>query len=515
MSKVALRLSKINKSFSGVKVLKDVSLEVRSGEVHALLGQNGAGKSVLMKTLMGVHQPDSGQYLLGDRDVRFDNPTDAQRNGVSMVYQEFGLVKTLSVAENIFMGRWPSQRGVVDWGVTKQESKKVLDMLGSSISPDAIVGNLKVADQQEVEIARALSYNPSVFIMDEPTAALSYEEVHHLYELINILRERNVAIVYITHKLDEVFELADRVTVIRDGSIVGTYNIKDLQAVSLVELITGKKVHSDIQHTEIYQKATNNILEIQNLELEGLFSDINLTVGKGEIVGVAGLIGAGKTELGKTIFGALPGLQRVKGRIIFDGEELNIGANNPNQAAQMGIGFVTEDRQAEGLVPEQSVLFNTILPAFRWVAKSYVIISRLAQDLVRDIIRDVNLRPPDPRILIKFLSGGNQQKVVMGKWLAAQSKLLILDEPTRGVDVGAREEIYEVVRRQAKQGLGVLLFSSDLREIMLATDRIYVMRLGKILAEMSALEASHEKLLGLVLGDVDRLRGVNQVPSET
>jgi ABC-type sugar transport system ATPase subunit len=364
-----------------------------------------------------------------------------------------------------------------------------------------MVGKLKVAAQQEVEIARALSYDPAVFIMDEPTAALSYDEVSHLYELINILRRRGVAIVYITHKLDEVFDIADRVTVIRDGSIVGTYGIADLHASLLVEKITGKKVSAEIHSDKTYRKPRVNILEIQDLGSEGLFSSISLTVGKGEIVGIAGLIGAGKTELAKAIYGALPKSCHVSGRIILDGEELDVESNDPYNATKMGIGFVTEDRQAEGIVPEQSVLFNVILPAFSKVAKVMVIIDRLAQNLVRRVIGDVNLRPPEPRKLVKFFSGGNQQKVVIGKWLAAQSKFLILDEPTRGVDVGAREEIYSVVRHQAGKGLGVLLLSSDLREIMLAADRILIMRLGRIVAEVMPHEISDTQLLHLVMGE--------------
>ncbi len=506
MDEVALRMTNINKSFGGVQVLYDVSFDVRAGEVHALLGENGAGKSVLMKTLMGVHRPDSGDYIVSGKHVRFNNPTEAQRNHVSMVYQEFGLVKYLTVAENIFMGRLPSRRGMIRWGYTREQAVGVLDSLGSDVPPTAIVGDLKVADQQEVEIARALSYDPVVFVMDEPSSALSYDEIGHLYELINTLRARGVAMVYITHKLNEVFDIADRCTVIRDGSIVGTYDISALDISTLVERMTGKKVSAEIVREDIYKKSKANIIELQNLEAREkgkvLFSGVNLTVGKGEIVGIAGQIGAGKTELGKTIFGALPKTTVITGKMIFDGEEIGFKGLNPSSAKKMGIGFVTEDRQAEGMIIEQSVLFNTILPAFHRVTRGFVIIGRLARDMVRGIIKDVALRPPDPNRLLKFLSGGNQQKVVLGKWLAAQSKLLILDEPTRGVDVGAREEIYDVVRQQVREkGLGVLLLSSDLREIMLAADRIIIIRLGKITHELLPHETSEKQLLHFVLGE--------------
>jgi ABC-type sugar transport system ATPase subunit len=502
LSEIALQMTDVNKSFGGVRVLKDVSFDVRAGEVHALLGENGAGKSVLMKTLMGVHQPDSGEYIVGGQKIHFANPAEAQQNRVSMVYQEFGLVKSLSVTENIFLGRLPSARGAIKWRMAKKQAVEVLRRLGSDISPDAIVGNLKVAEQQEVEIARALSYDPVVFIMDEPSAALSHAEMEHLYKLVRVLRAKGVAIVYITHKLNEVFEIADRVTVIRDGNIVGTYEITALNISKLVEKMTGKHVSAEIVREDTYQKPVENILELQHFSAEGMFDDINLRVGKGEILGVAGLIGAGKSELAKAIFGALPKTYPVTGKMIFDGRDVPIKSLSPNGCKTMGIGFVTEDRQAEGIIAEQSVLFNTVLPAFRRIIRGFVIIDRLARNLTWGIIRDVALRPPEPERLVKLLSGGNQQKVAIGKWLAAESKLLILDEPTRGVDVGAREEIYEVVRQQANaKGLGVLLLSSDLREIMLASDRIVVMRLGRITHELLPHQTSDKQLLHLVLGE--------------
>ena len=501
-----VKMTNISKSFGGVQVLYDVNFDVRAGEVHALLGENGAGKSVLMKTLMGVHRPESGDYVVAGKKVRFNNPTEAQRNRVSMVYQEFGLVKYLTVAENIFMGRLPSRRGMIRWGYTRQRAAEVLKSLGSDIPPATVVGDLKVADQQEVEIARALSYDPVVFVMDEPSAALSYDEIGHLYELVNTLRDQGVAIVYITHKLNEVFDIANRCTVIRDGHIEGTYDISELDLSMLVEKMTGKQVSAQIVREDTYKKPKANIIELHGLEArerdKEIYSGVNLRVGKGEIVGVAGQIGAGKTELGKTIFGALPKTFTIKGEMIFDGEGIDLKKLSPSSAKKMGIGFVTEDRQAEGIVAEQSVLFNTILPAFHRVTRGFVIIGRMARDLVRGVIKDVALRPPEPNRLVKFLSGGNQQKVVIGKWLAAESRLLILDEPTRGVDVGAREEIYEVIRQQVREkGLGVLLLSSDLREIMIAANRILVMRLGKITHELLPHQTSERQLLHFVLGE--------------
>lgn len=500
MPEVALQMTGVNKSFGGVRVLKDVDFEVYKGEVHGLVGENGAGKSVLMKTLMGVHHPESGRYVVGGNEVRFASPAEAQRQHVSMVYQEFGLVHFLSVAENIFMGRLPSRRGMIRRGKAYEESKKLLEMLGSDVSPRALIAELKVADQQEVEIARAFSYDPVVFIMDEPTSALSFDEIRHLFELIRSLRDKGMAIVYISHKLDEVFEVTDRVTVIRDGVIVSTDNTSEIDIGTLMERMTGKKISAGVVREEAVKKAEKNILEIQDFEAKGLFSDINLTIAKKEIVGVAGLLGAGKTELGKAIFGALPKTIPVTGKLIFNGKEVDIKSLSPGKAKKMGIGFVTEDRHTEGMIADQSVAFNVTLPALNRVTRRFVVIGRMALDLVRGIIKAVVLRPPEPGRLVRLLSGGNQQKVVLGKWLAAQAQLLMLDEPTRGVDVGAREEIYDVITELARGGIGVLLLSSDLREIMRISDRILIMRHGQIITELLPHQTSEEKLLELVLG---------------
>jgi ABC-type sugar transport system ATPase subunit len=502
MPEVALQMTGVNKSFGGVKVLKDVDFQVYKGEVHGLVGQNGAGKSVLMKTLMGVHRPDSGKYIVVGQEVKFANPAEAQRQRVSMVYQEFGLVQYLSVAENILMGRLPSRRGLIQRSKAYEESTRLLKMLGTDISPGAIITELKVADQQEVEIARALSYDPVVFIMDEPTSALSFDEIRHLFDLIRSLRDKGIAIVYISHKLDEVFEITDRVTIIRDGVIVSTDKTSEITPGTLMERMTGKKIAVEI-HREAskYAKPPENILELHDFEAKGLFSDINLTVGEKEIVGVAGLLGAGKTELAKAIFGALPKTIPVTGKYIFDGKEVDMKTLTPGKAKKMGIGLVTEDRHSEGMISEQSVSFNVTLPALNRITRRFVVIGRRAVELVNGIIKAVVLRPPEPGRLVKLLSGGNQQKVVIGKWLAAQARLLMLDEPTRGVDVGAREEIYDVVTQLARGGIGVLLFSSDLREILMLSDRILIMRHGRIITELLPHETSEAKLLALVLGE--------------
>jgi ribose transport system ATP-binding protein len=503
MPEVTLQMTGVNKSFGGVRVLKDVDFEVYKGEVHGLVGENGAGKSVLMKTLMGVHRPDSGKYIVAGKEVSFRSPAEAQRQHVSMVYQEFGLVEYLSVTENIFMGRLPSRRGIVRRGKAYEQATKLLKMLGSDVPPRALIADLKVADQQEVEIARALSYDPVVFVMDEPTSALSHDEIRDLFDLIRSLRDKGAAIIYISHKLDEVFEITDRVTIIRDGVIVSTDKTREIEPTTLMERMTGKKISAEVVREKALKKAKaeENILELRDFGAKGFFSDINLTVGKKEIVGIAGLLGAGKSELGKAIFGALPKTVPVTGKYIFEGKEVDFKTLTPAKAKKMGIGFVTEDRHSEGMIAEQSVSFNVTLPALNRVTRRFVVIGRRVLELVRGVIKEVALRPPEPGRLVKLLSGGNQQKVVLGKWLAAQAELLMLDEPTRGVDVGAREEIYDVITQLAKGGIGVLLLSSDLREIMRVSDRIVVMRHGRIITELLPHETSEGNLLALVLGE--------------
>jgi ABC-type sugar transport system ATPase subunit len=500
LNDIALNMVGISKSFGAIAVLNDVNLELRAGEVHALLGENGAGKSSLMKILMGVHQPSRGQLILGGRPVRFVNPADAQRNRVSMVYQEFGLVPTLSVTENVFLGRLPTQFGRIDWPRARADAAALLARIGSRVSCDAIVGDLKVADQQEVEIARALSYDPLVFIMDEPSSALSRVEVDNLYGLVGVLKKSGIAIVYITHKLDEVFALANRVTILRDGKVAGTFGIRDLDMKMLVESMTGKPVSADAIRESAEVSNAGNIIELEEFAAERMFSAVNLVVGKGSVVGVAGVIGAGKSELARAIVGALPEGTDVRGKMVFRGEAVDPRTMTPNKARRLGIGFVSEDRQAEGIVQGQSVQFNIILPALHRVSAGFLTAVGIARQLALSIMDVVGLRPREPTKLVRLLSGGNQQKVVIGKWLAAQSKFLILDEPTRGIDVTARQEIYDVIRRQARdKGVGVLLLSSDMREILVASDRILIMVQGRITREVAPHEVTEHQLLELIM----------------
>ncbi|MDF3156055.1 sugar ABC transporter ATP-binding protein [Mesorhizobium sp. M7A.F.Ca.CA.001.09.2.1] len=513
MGDIVLSMVGITKSFGSIKILRDVALELRAGEVHALLGENGAGKSSLMKILMGVLRPDSGEYTVRGKQAQFSNPSEAQRNGVSMVYQEFGLVQYLSVTENILLGRLPARWGKVDWPKARQEAAQILQRLGSRVSPDATVGDLKVADQQEVEIARALSYDPAVFIMDEPSSALSRVEIDNLYGLVRVLKQRGVAIVYISHKLEEVFALADRVTILRDGAVVKSCGIAEIDMATLVERMTGKPVDSTSTLRQAAGPGAGRLLELSGFSADGLFEGIDLTIAKGTIVGIAGVIGAGKSELARAIVGALPDGTRVKGGLHFDGVAVNVATMTPSKARRLGIGFVSEDRQAEGIVQEHSVGFNIVLPALSRVTTAGVLVGRRVRGLVARVMDDVGLRPREPGKLVRLLSGGNQQKVVIGKWIAAGSKLLILDEPTRGIDVGARQEIYDVIRSQARErGVGVLLLSSDMREIMVASDRILIMAQGRITREVAPDRVSERDLLEMVLVRGDKGADIAGVP---
>ena len=502
MYEVALRAIDIKKSFGPIEVLHGVSIEVCKGSIHAVLGENGAGKSVLMKTLMGVHRADSGQIYVGDKKVSFHSPTEAQQQGISMVYQDFGLVLDLTVGENIFLGKMPTKgRHLIDWGKVDHNAQQVLAQLDVNIPSSILVSNLRIAERQEVEIARALSFNPRVFILDEPTSALSLEEIQHLHMLVKKLRDQGVGIIYISHKLDEVFNIADRVTILRDGKVQGNYYTKDLDISLIVEKMTGKKISVEIKReSNECVEPECNILEIRNFESKGLFSNINLAVGKGEIVGVAGVIGAGKTELAKAIFGALPA-KSLNGVYRFDGGLVNYKKFSPQKATRMGIGFVTEDRANEGLIYDHTATFNISLPALWRVTKWGIVLFNKVAEIIKSVIERMMLRPPEPKRLVKQFSGGNAQKLVLCKWIAAQAKLLILDEPTQGVDVGAREEIYNSVKELSRsEGLGVLLFSSDLREVLQVSDRILVMRRGEIIAEHFPYELTEHNLLKLVAG---------------
>ncbi|MER7729133.1 sugar ABC transporter ATP-binding protein [Streptomyces sp. NPDC096323] len=476
-----LSMRGIGKSFPGARVLSDVDLDVRAGEVHALIGENGAGKSTLMKILAGVHTPDEGTITLDGRTVLFRHPTDAQRAGVSIIYQELTLLPERTVAENVFLGREPKRLGLVDRAAMEAATAQLIEELGeASFGPRDPVRRLSVAQQQVVEIVKALSVDARIVVMDEPTAALAESEVELLYRLIRRLSERGVAVLYISHRLREIFELADRVTVLKDGAKVATLPIGELTTAELVRLMVGREL------TEYYPaRATRPpgevLLSVRgggNAALDG----IDLELRAREIVGLAGLQGAGRTELAKALFGADP---------FTRGEMTPRRPGSVRDAIAAGIGLVTEDRKSEGLALHQTVRDNALLVARARGGR--------AGTSVLDLLKRVRLAPPRTETEVRYLSGGNQQKVVLAKWLTVAPKVLLFDEPTRGVDVGAKAAIHELVRELAEDGMAVLMISSELPELIGMSDRIVVLREGRIAGHLPA-NSSEEAVMHLAAG---------------
>ena len=486
----------IRKAFPGVQALQDVRFEVRAGEVHALVGENGAGKSTLMRILGGVHQRDGGEILLRGRHVEIPSPTQARTLGISIIHQELNQVPGLSVAENIFLGREPRRPGgFIDWAAMYAQAHRLLEDLGLPIDPKRRLGLLTVAEQQLVEIAKALSVEAELVIMDEPTAALTVEETERLFRFIRDLRARGVAIVYITHRLEEIFSIADRVTVLRDGQYIGTYGIGELTMDELIRLMVGRQL------TEKYPKelvaAGPAVLEVRGLTARGQFADVSFTLRRGEILGIAGLIGSGKTAVARAIFGALP---LEAGEILLDGRRVTI--HSPGDAITLGIGLVTEDRKRLGLVLGMSVGANITLPVLPELETGGFIHQRKERRLIRDAIRELRMAVASPEQPARNLSGGTQQKVVVAKWLQTHAKVLLLAEPTRGIDVGAKVEMYRLMVDLAKRGVGIVMISSELPEILGMSDRVLVMHEGRITGEFQAAEATQEAILASATGRV-------------
>ncbi|HWV23215.1 MAG TPA: sugar ABC transporter ATP-binding protein [Thermomicrobiales bacterium] len=474
-----LALRGIGKSFPGVRALHDVDLDVHAGEVHALMGENGAGKSTLMKVVSGVYQPDAGYILLDGEPVSFHHPREAQERGINIIHQEFNLLPDRTVAQNIFLGREPKKGWLVDARAMDEETQKLLDYLGAgrSISPRTLVGRLSVAQQQTVEIAKALSFQSRIVVMDEPTASLASAEVDALFERVRALQETGIAFVYISHRLDEIRKITQRLTVLKDGELVGTGLTSDFSTAQIVSMMVGREL-SDY-YPPYGDPATfgEPVLTIDgggNDEIR----DIDLAIRAGEIVGIAGLEGSGRTELARAIFGVDP---FTRGEMSLQGAVVRFG--HPRQAIGAGIGFLSEDRKSEGLVLNASILDNTLLAVRSVVGRSRAGSSRSA---VANEARRVDLRASGLHQETRFLSGGNQQKVVLMKWLSTGSRLFIFDEPTRGIDVGAKAGIHELMRNLANAGAAILMISSELPEVIGMSDRIVVMRRRTFAGELPA-----------------------------
>ena len=495
-----VELSNISKSFVGVRVLNDVSFDVRPGEVHALLGENGAGKSTLIKIIAGVHAPDSGTIRINGEEMRFATPGQAVKAGIAIVYQELLLFPELTVAENIFLNHAPRTKwGGLDWPEMHQRARLLLDDLDSHhLDVDAKVGSLSVANRQRVEIAKALSQNARVVIMDEPTASLAEADVQQLMAIVRRLRDRGVGIVYVSHKLPEIFALADRVTVLRDGNFVGTKPIGEVTERSLVSMMVGRSIEQLFPKEDAPLGDTR--LEVRSLSYGNAVRDISFTLRAGEILGIAGLVGSGRTELALTIFGITPA---TSGDILVDGKPVTI--HSPEQARDLGIAYVPEDRGLQGLVRPQTIAENISLTVLKKLARSFIVDRARELALAKDLIARLGIRTRGPSQAARQLSGGNQQKVVLAKWLAAEPRILIMDEPTRGIDVGAKSEIHALMSRLAKSGLAILMISSELPEVLGMSDRVLVMNGGRVVAEFARKDATPESVgAAMTLASDDR-----------
>lgn len=503
-NEVVLKLENIVKIFPGVKALDNVHLEVLRGEVHALCGENGAGKSTLMKIISGAQTYTAGKMYFEGKEVKFSSTKEAQEVGISMIYQEFNLIPYLTVAENLFLGRQPIGRaGFIDWRKLNADAKTLLEKVGLSINPQMKVSELSVAEAQMVEISKCLSINSKLIIMDEPTAALSDEEIDKLFKIIRSLAKEGISIIYISHRMEEIFELTDTITVFRDGKHIKSMNTKDTNYDELVRLMVGKDI-TDLYPNRDY-KVNEVALEVKNLSVRNV-KDISLKLHKGEILGIAGLMGAGNITLSKALFGSY-GL--VTGDIIIEGKKVNI--KKPIDGISNGISLVPDDRKNEGLVLVRSVRENITIASLDKVKSSGLLNMIKEKEIVDKQIKQLNIKVSSAEQLVGNLSGGNQQKVVFAKVLETIPKILILDEPTRGVDVGAKAEIYDIMNELTENGISIILVSSDLPELIGMSDRVLVMREGKIVKELSKEEANQETVLAYAAGGVKNEENRNEL----
>lgn len=493
-----LEMRKVSKSFPGVIALRDVDLSVKKGTVHALMGENGAGKSTLMKILYGIYTPDGGEVIFKGNPYVVKSPIDAIKKGISMIPQEISPVLNLTVASNVFLGKEiTSGKGVkfIKQKQMEKSTKELFDELGIDIDPSAMMSSLSIANAQLVAIATAVSYNADLVIMDEPTSALTETEIEKLYTIIRNLRDtKGIAVIYISHKLDEIFKICDEVSILRDGEYIGTDSIENFTKDRLISMMVGRSMR-EFFHKEQAQIG-DVILEVKNLTLEKKFKDISFSLRKGEVLGVAGLMGAGRTELMEAIFGYVPA---QSGEIFLNGKKIEV--NEPNDAIKNGIAFVTEDRKATGIFPELSVKDNMVMPDIHNYLKHGLLDRAKILKDCQSQREAITIKTPSLEQLIKNLSGGNQQKVLISRWLLTTPEVLILDEPTRGIDVGAKSEIHRLIGELAKMGKSIIMVSSEMPEILSMSDRIIVMHEGSYSGELLRKEATQEKILQLATGE--------------
>ena len=485
-----LELRHISKSFPGVQALKDVHFQLKPGEIHALMGENGAGKSTLIKIITGVYQPDQGEIYFNGQRIHFRSPTDAQRLGIAAVYQHVACFPDLSVLENIFLGHesFDPVTRKINWRELRKKADDLLESLDADFSPSSTMGNLSIAQQQIVEIAKALSVNAKILIMDEPTAPLSRRECEDLYRIVENLRDTGVSIIFISHRIEDMYRIAERVTVLRDGAYVDTWKVPGLEQAQLVRGMVGREItqYFPSRHIQIGEE----IFRVENLSRTGFFKDISFSVRRGEILALTGLVGAGRTEICESIYGIAP---RDSGRFFLEGKEISI--RSPEEALSHGIGYLPEDRMKQGLVLDWDLVRNITLASL----KSFCQRGFMKQDQEREIaarlINDLKVKAAHIYVKASTLSGGNQQKLIVAKLLTSKLKLIILDEPTKGVDVGAKTEIYRIMNQLAEQGYGIIMISSEMPEVLGMSDRIVVLREGRKSAEFETAVATQEAIL--------------------
>ncbi len=497
MGDIILTMKDIDKSFPGVHALDHVNFEVKKGEVHALMGENGAGKSTLMKVLTGIYTKDSGSIVYEGKEVEFHNTRDAQDAGIVIVHQELNMLGHLTVAQNIFIGR-EFKKGIrIDDKKMNEEAEKLFKKLNIDIDPTEMMGNLTVGKQQMCEIAKAISHEAKVIIFDEPSAALTEAEIEELFKIIRDLRKQQLGIVYISHRMDEIKVITDRVTVMRDGTYVGTLITNDCTKDDIINMMVGRVIYEDPKTESSVAKDAPIVLKVENLNAGKMVQDVSFELRKGEILGFSGLMGAGRTETARAIFGADP---KTGGTITINGKKVEI--NSPEDAVKCGIGYLSEDRKRYGIVVQKSVAENSTMATMENFVKGLFINKKAENKAAQDYVDSLATKTPSVDQLVVNLSGGNQQKVVIAKWLIRNCDILIFDEPTRGIDVGAKNEIYKLMNRLAEEGKSIIMISSEMTEILRMSDRIVVMCEGRKTGEIDISEASQEIIMNMATREI-------------
>ena len=490
---VILEMKGIVKSFGPVKALKGVDFDLRAGEVHALMGENGAGKSTLMKVLTGIHKPNEGTIHYNGKQVEYSKPKEAMDDGIVIVHQELNMMNDLTVAQNIFIGREEISQGFfIDDNAANKKAKELFNLLKLDINPQEKVGHLTVGKQQMVEIAKALSMDAKVIVFDEPTAALTESEINELFAIIDDLRQKGVGITYISHRMDEIARITDRVTVMRDGEYVGTVNTKDTTKDEIIAMMVGRTIYEDPKAASAVAEDAPVVLEVKHLNAGSTVKDVSFVLRKGEILGFSGLMGAGRTEVARLLFGAD---KKDSGTIKINGKEVDI--KSPQDAIREGIGYLSEDRKRYGCIVDMTIANNTVMTNLDKYVHSFLINDSEIVTASDKFVKSLRTKTPSSKQLVRNLSGGNQQKVVIAKWLEQDSDILIFDEPTRGIDVGAKSEIYTLMNELVAQGKSIIMISSELTEILRMSDRIVVMCEGRKTGELDISQATQERILAL------------------